>query len=252
MKLELVGVEVRFGVAPAFATGQWSAGAGEFVIVVGPNGAGKSTMLGVLAGLIRPNQGCCRLDGEEARSLPRRRLARRVCFLPQSVDLEFPFRAEQVALMGRAPHLDRLFESAEDLAAGEQAMRLTDTWPLRHRDFRTLSGGEKQRVVLASALAQSPEAMLLDEPATFLDLKHQCAIYKILAGESRQGMLVIAATHDLNLAAAFASRVVVLRQGRIAADGPPKEVLREELLSEVFDVALRVDAEGRVSMRHAG
>jgi iron complex transport system ATP-binding protein len=129
-----------------------------------------------------------------------------------------------------------LFESEEDWAAVRRAMEVTDTAEFAQRDFRALSGGERQRVVLASALAQEPRALLLDEPTTFLDLKHQLSIYTLLRELSRSGLLVIAVTHDLNLAASFSDRVVVLQHGRIVADSNPCEALTSERIRAVFGV----------------
>lgn len=208
----------------------------QFVTLVGPNGAGKSTLLGIMAGLRANYSGHCRYDGRDLRRWPRRALAREVSFVPQSLRIEFPFTAEQVVLMGRTPHCDGLFESPEDFAAVHRAMATTDTLAFRQRDFRSLSGGERQRVILASALAQQPKTLLLDEPTTFLDLKHQISIYRLLRDLSRDGLLVIAATHDLNLAASFASRVVVLHAGRVAADAAPADVLAPATIREVFGV----------------
>ncbi len=143
------------------------------ITIAGPNGAGKSTLLGILAGLRAPYRGSCTYDGREIRQWPRRDFARKVAFLPQSVRLEFPFTAEEVVLMGRTPYARGWFQTAEDRAAADEAMAITDVLAFRGRDFRSLSGGEQQRVVLASALTQRPEALLLDEPATHLDLRHQ-------------------------------------------------------------------------------
>ncbi len=209
---------------------------GEFVAVVGPNGAGKSTLLAVLAGLRADYRGSCRFRGLEVKRWPRREMARAVSFVPQSLRLEFPFTAEQVVLMGRTPYCDGLFEAPEDHRAVERAMQVTDTLALRSRDFRTLSGGERQRVVLASALAQEPQVLLLDEPAAFLDVKHQIALHRLLRRLCGEGLLVIAATHDLNLAAAYSDRVAVLNHGRLAADAPPAEALRSDLIRSVFEV----------------
>jgi iron complex transport system ATP-binding protein len=212
----------------------------QLVAVVGPNGAGKSTLLGVMAGLRKGHTGHCAYAGTEVAAWNRRAFARQVCFIPQNLRMEFPFTAEQVALMGRTPHCDGLFESPEDRGAAERAMALTDTLPFRKRDFRSLSGGERQRVILASAVAQQPKALLLDEPTTFLDLGHQIAISRLLRDLSRQGALVISVTHDLNLAAGFADRVVVLDAGRVAADAPPEEALAPELIHRVFRVSSEV------------
>ena len=228
------GVEVLHAASLEFA-------GPEFVAVVGPNGAGKSTLLGIMAGL-RPNySGHCEYAGTEVSRWRRRAFAREVCFLPQSLKMEFPFTAEQVVLMGRTPHCDGLFESPEDWSVVERAMEATGTREFRGRDFRTLSGGERQRVILASAVAQQPRTLLLDEPTTFLDLKHQVAIYKLLRELSRQGLLVVAVTHDLNLAASYAGRIVVLDGGRVAADATPEEVLEPETIRRVFGVAAWIE-----------
>jgi len=214
----------------------------RMVALVGPNGAGKSTLLGIMAGLRPRYMGRCLYSGREVSRWPRRAFARQVSFVPQSVRLEFPFTAEQVVLMGRTPHCDGLFESPEDREAVERAMAITDILEFRARDFRSLSGGEKQRVILASVLAQEPRALLLDEPTTYLDLQHQLAIYKILRDLSGRGLLVIAATHDLNLAAAYSDRVVMLDKGQVAADASPSEVLTEEKIRDVFGVAAEIRA----------
>lgn len=205
------------------------------IAIAGPNGAGKSTLMGILAGLRSPYRGKCSYRDKELRSWNRREFARRVAFLPQSVRIEFPFTVEEVIFMGRTPYAHGWLETAEDETAVQEAMQVTDTEEFRKRDFRSLSGGERQRVILASALAQKPETLLLDEPATFLDLKHQLSLYKLLSALS-WSMLVVTVTHDLNLALQFASRILVLDQGRIAADGKPAEVLTPENVERVFGV----------------
>ncbi len=206
------------------------------IAIAGPNGAGKSTLLGIMAGLRTPYIGSCLYSGTEVRRWSRRDFARRVSFLPQTLRLEFPFTAEQVIFMGRTPYAGGWFESPADHAAVARAMDTTDTLVFRDRDFRSLSGGERQRVILAAALAQEPETLLLDEPTTFLDLKHQLSMYRLLAGLSRRGMLIVTVTHDLNLALQFSDRLIVMDQGRIAADGAPQDVLTTGLIAQVFDV----------------
>ncbi|MEZ5365919.1 MAG: heme ABC transporter ATP-binding protein [Bryobacterales bacterium] len=210
----------------------------ELTAIVGPNGAGKSTLMGVLAGLLEDYSGACRFDGRDLQAWSKRELARRVAFVPQSIRLEFPFTAEQVVFMGRTPFCNGLFESPEDRLAVEQAMAQTDSQAFAARPFRELSGGERQRVALASALAQQPEALLLDEPTTFLDLKHQIHLYRLMRDLAREGRMVVAITHDLNLAAAYADRVIALADGKVAADGPPAEVVTEALVRRVFDAAV--------------
>jgi iron complex transport system ATP-binding protein len=227
------GVQVLGGVTVAFGTGQ-------LVAVAGPNGAGKSTLLGIMAG-VRPDYcGSCQFRGTEVRHWKRRAFAREVSFVPQTVKLDFPFTAEEVVLMGRTPHGAGLFDAPDDRAAVERAMTLTDTLKFRSRDVRSLSGGERQRVILASVLAQEPRVLLLDEPATFLDLEHQVAIYRLLRGLAREGLLVVAATHDLNLAATYADRVILLFRGEVVADAAPSEVLTRDAIRKVFGVAAEV------------
>lgn len=233
-------VGMRYGGNPVLRGATLAFGAGEMVAVVGPNGAGKSTLLGIMAGLRASYDGVCSYRDVEVRSWARRRLAHEVSFVPQSLSLQFPFTAEQVVLMGRTPYCDGLFESPEDHEAVADAMRTTDTLEFRARDFRSLSGGERQRVVLASALAQRPRALLLDEPTTFLDLRHQLSIYALLRNLCRGGLLVVAVTHDLNLAAAYSDRVVVLDRGQIVSDATPAEVLTAESIRTVFGVETEV------------
>ncbi len=230
---------MRYGGATVLDVDGLEFAAGEMVAVVGPNGAGKSTLLSIMAGLRPGYSGGCEFEGREVRRWPRREFARDVSFVPQSLRLEFPFTAEQVVLMGRTPHCDGLFDGPADHEAVERAMATTDTLEFRGRDFRSLSGGERQRVVLASALAQEPRVLLLDEPASFLDIKHQLAIQRILCELCGAGKLVVAATHDLNQAAAFAGRVIVLHKGRVAKNDAPYRALRPETIRNVFEVDAR-------------
>ncbi len=205
------------------------------ISLAGPNGAGKSTLLGILAGLRAPYRGSVTYAGRELSQCPRRQFASDVAYVPQSVHIEFPFTAGEVVLMGRTPRTGGWYESAHDRTAAEQAMSITDCLALRDRDFRALSGGERQRVVLAAALAQEPKTLLLDEPATHLDLKHQLSLYRLLARLSRT-ILVVAVTHDLNLAMQYSDRVMILEDGRIAGDGAPGEVLNSASIESVFGV----------------
>jgi iron complex transport system ATP-binding protein len=249
---ELHGVGMRYGETVVLGNVNLRLTPGELIAVVGPNGAGKSTLLNILAGVLQGYDGECRFDGVEVRRWRRRPFARRVSFVPQATRIEFPFSAEEVALMGRAPHAAALFESRHDLELVHDAMNLTGTLHLCRRDFRSLSGGEQQRVILAAALAQSPEALLLDEPTTFLDLHHQVALYRILRDLADRGVLVVAVTHDLNLAAAYAHRVIVLQRGSIIADGPPSESLQAGRLRSVFDVPAELmrAPDGRLWIRY--
>jgi iron complex transport system ATP-binding protein len=220
------------------------------VAITGPNGAGKSTLLGIMAGLRAPYKGSCEYQGREIREWPRRDLAKRIAFLPQSLRLEFPFTVEEVVLMGRTPHSNGWFQSPDDRASASQSMLITDTLELRKRDFRTLSGGERQRVMLAAALAQDPRTLLLDEPATHLDLRHQIALHELL-GRLGKSMLVVAVTHDLNLALQFSNRVVLLQDGVVVANGEPRDVLDPRMIHKVFGVQAMIhSAQGRSWMSY--
>lgn len=236
VRFDLSGISMRYGETEVLHDVNLGFDQSEMVAVTGPNGAGKSTLLGIMSGLRPASAGQCRLNGVELSKWKRRDFARLVSLVPQSLKIDFPFTAEQVVLMGRTPYAGGLFETEDDWAAVRRAMQVTDTVDFAQRDFRALSGGERQRVVLASALAQEPRALLLDEPTTFLDLKHQLSIYSLLRELSRCGLLVIAVTHDLNLAASYSDRVIVLERGHVVADSEPCSALTSERIRAVFGV----------------
>jgi iron complex transport system ATP-binding protein len=237
---EVAGLRVRLGGFEALRGVTLEFREREMTAVLGPNGAGKSTLLSVLSGFRTQYEGTCRLLGQEVPRWNRQAMARRVAFIPQNVGMAFPFTAEEVVAMGRAPHGRGLFETVRDQEVVERAMALTDVQQFCGRDYRALSGGEQQRVLLAGALAQEPAVLLLDEPTTYLDLKHQLQTYGLLRDLARQGLTVVAVTHDLNLAAGYADRIVLLSRGGVAADAAPEQVLRPELLREVFEVETEV------------
>lgn len=239
----LCGVGMRYGESTVLRDVAVDLHAREAVAIVGPNGAGKSTLLQILAGLLPGHLGSCQLNGTEVNRWPRRDFARAVGFIPQNVQMEFPFTVEEVVAMGRHAHASGIFETAEDWVAVEDAMAMADCAAFRHRDFRSLSGGERQRAILASALAQRPCILLLDEPTTWLDLRHQVEIHRVLNTLRDEGLLVVMVTHDLNLAAGFSDRVLVLEQGCLAADGRPEEIFTEDLIERIFRVKATVHRE---------
>ncbi len=192
--------------------------AGEFVALIGRNGAGKSTVMDMLAGLRTPHAGSVRLDGRPLRQWSAVERARRLGHLPQAVRAQSPLSAEQIVMMGRYPHTDRWRASDADQVAVEQAMRDCGCLPFRARRLSTLSGGERQRVLLAACLAQAPALLLLDEPSTFLDVDQQLQSFAVLRERTRTGCACVAVTHDLNLALAFCSRIVVLADRTVARD----------------------------------
>jgi iron complex transport system ATP-binding protein len=199
------------------ATG-FSAEAGEFLVLMGVNGAGKSTLLDIIAGLRSPGTGQVLIDGRDLRSWSAAERARAISHLPQATRNDMPFTVEQVVLMGRYAYADKWFESAEDKARAYDAMERMDCLRFRDRLFSTLSGGERQRVLLSACIAQNPRLMLFDEPSTFLDVHQQLQCFATLADLAREGALCIAVTHDLNLALAHCTRVLILNGGKLAAD----------------------------------
>ena len=223
------GPEVVAGASVAVEHGRLSA-------LVGANGSGKSTLIRLLAGLLEPTAGEVTLGGVPLARVPARLRARRVAYVPQGVSTVFPFTALEVVLTGRSPYATRFrFESGRDLEVAREALAAVDASHLEARPVTELSGGERQMVALARALAQEPECLLLDEPSAALDLKHRAGLVRHLRRlRDAQGMAALVVTHDLTLLDPDFDRVYALRRGRVAAEGAPEEVLREEVLAEVF------------------
>ncbi|MDV9170604.1 heme ABC transporter ATP-binding protein [Streptomyces sp. W16] len=211
--------------------------AGEVLALVGPNGAGKSTLLGAFAADLPAAAGVVRIHGRPATEWSAPELALRRAVLPQSATLSFPFTVEDVVRMGRAPHTS---SPAEDDLAVAEAMARAEVTDFALRPFSALSGGERARVALARVLAQRAPLLLLDEPTAALDLRHQELVLRLCRERAHAGDAVVVVLHDLALAAAYAHRVAILRAGRVAADGPPRDVFTEELLSDVYDQAVEV------------
>jgi iron complex transport system ATP-binding protein len=211
--------------------------AGEFVGLLGPNGAGKSTLVRLAAGLLEPDAGEVRLAGLDPARAPRRLVARVCALVPQEPRVTWPFTVREAVMMGRVPRQGLLaLPSRFDHGAVEGALRACDLLHLAERRLDALSGGERRRVFFARALAQEPRVLLLDEATAFLDLGHQVSAMRMAQVATRGGLCVVAVLHDLNLAAAACDRVAVLSRGRIAAEGPPAEVLTEARVREVWEV----------------
>jgi iron complex transport system ATP-binding protein len=217
--------------------------AGANLAIVGPNGSGKTTILRLAAGQLRPDQGCVRVCGIDPFRADRRVLARQLAVVGPQTEIGFSYCVEEVVLMGRAPHVDGFrLESAADLAAAWTAMEAMDVAHLAHRDFDSLSSGEKQRASVARALAQEPRVLLLDEPAAFLDIRHQVMLYDLLDRlASERGLTVVSVLHDLNLAALYFDRVAMVSDGRLAAVGAPEAVITYASVREVFRTDVYVD-----------
>ena len=215
--------------------------AGQILAVVGPNGAGKSTLCGILAGDLPPLKGEVEVYGHSVRATRADMLARLRSVLPQHTYLRFPFTVREVAMMGRHPHISRWRSPSEtDFAVAEEAMRSAQVLHLADRTYPTLSGGEQRRVSLARVLAQETPVILLDEPTSALDISHQQLVMLLCRRLADEGRAILAILHDLNLAGAYADRVMVMSEGEQVADGTPQEVLRPELLSKVFDQPVMV------------
>ncbi|MFI7387369.1 ABC transporter ATP-binding protein [Streptomyces sp. NPDC049813] len=231
MRLDVEGVSVEVAGARLVDEVTLDAPAGTFVGLVGPNGSGKSTLLRCVYRARRPDAGRVRVASEDVHGMAPRAAARVLAALPQETAAEFDFTAAEVVAMGRLPHLDR--EAARDRHVCHRAMERAGVAHLAARGFHSLSGGEKQRVLIARALAQEPRVLVLDEPTNHLDIAHQLDVLRRVRAS---GPTVLAALHDLNLAAAHCDRLHVLDRGRVVASGAPDEVLSPRLLADVFGV----------------
>jgi len=211
---------------------------GRFVSVLGPNGSGKTTLLRCLLGQLRPQGGAIILGGRELRKHSKRALARLMAYVPQVPRAAFSFTVQELVLMGRYAHAGILgLAGQKDLAVARQAMLMTQTLDFAHRTLEELSGGEAQRVMIARALAQQPSLMLLDEPTSHLDIKHQLVIHQMMQRLAHDWqMAVLCVSHDINLAARFSDHLILMRDGQVLAQGPPGEVISAEVISRVYDV----------------
>ncbi|MFE5477564.1 heme ABC transporter ATP-binding protein [Nocardia sp. NPDC056541] len=231
--LRATGLTVERGTRTVLDEVDFQVAAGEIVALVGPNGAGKSSLLAALAGELEPSAGTVKLEGHALSHWTPADMARRRAVLPQSHAVGFPFTAREVVAMGRAPWLHTP-AAGDDDALITAALAATDVTHLATRVFPSLSGGERARVALARVLAQDTATLLLDEPTAALDLGHQEAVLRLAATRAAEGAAVVVVVHDLGVAAAYADRVTVLDAGRVAADGPPREILTRELLTAVY------------------
>jgi iron complex transport system ATP-binding protein len=211
---------------------------GSLTALLGPNGGGKTTLVSLLAGVLRPQAGRILLDDADVTGMTRRQLARRVAIVPQETHPAFDYTVMEMVLMGRHPHLGPFaLEGPRDMEVAREALAATDTTALGERSYMTLSGGEKQRVIVASALAQSPDLLLLDEPTASLDLGYQLDIASLLGRLNRErGVTLVLATHDLNLAAALCTHVIMIREGSILAQGETSDIMTTDRVRALYGV----------------
>jgi iron complex transport system ATP-binding protein len=248
-KLSISNLCFSYGAHPVFRGIDLTIDPGEIVGLMGPNGAGKSTLIRLLCGSMVPGSGRMLLDGRPLMDFSPRERAKQVAMVPQATHIPFSFSALEVVLMGRAPYLPRFgFESRQDIQAALDAMAKTDCFALTGRDINTLSGGERQRVILARALAQNPSLILLDEPCTFLDIRHTTEFIDRLTQLNREGLTIVCAIHDLNVAASFCHRLILLKEGRIAAQGRPVDIINPHTIRQVFDIGIHVDRDGHTGL----
>lgn len=225
---------------------------GDFVGVLGPNACGKSTLVRVLSGVLRPEAGTVLVDGVDVAAARPRDLGRTAAVVPQSTEIPFPFTGFEVVLMGRYPRLGRFArESAADLDCVERALAETDTAALAERLVTQVSGGERQRLILARALAQEAPLLLLDEATAALDVHRKIDAFDLLTRLNGDGATVLAVMHDLNLAALYCRRLIFLRAGRIRADGPTAEVFTREVIEAVYETPVEVFTHPATGRPHA-
>ena len=216
-------------------------GPGTFCALIGPNGAGKTTLLRCLAVIDTPQAGEVRFDGEELGSLPRRRRAQTVSFLEQNASTDLSLSVREVVSLGRTPYQSLWGDEDQvDQEATDQSMQHAGIAAFADRDFTSLSGGERQRVLLAKALAQDARLLLLDEPTNHLDISAQLSVLRLVSSLAGRGVSVLAALHDLNSAAAYSDRVIVMHHGRVVAAGPTATTLTADLVRTVYGVGVSV------------
>ena len=240
-------IRFDFPQRPLFRDFSMRVGDGEFAGLIGPNGSGKTTLLRILTGTLAPEAGWVRLFGEDLRRISERGRARRLAVVPQESRILFDYSVMEVALMGRFAHLGMLgMETSRDVATATHCLAEVGMDHAASRRLNELSSGERQRVLIARALAQEPRVVLLDEPTSFLDLKHRLQIYEILSRLNRErGITILTISHDLNLAARYCGALWLIRDGLLAASGSPEEVITPTAIRDVYGTDVEVGKDPR-------
>lgn len=215
---------------------------GTFVSILGPNGSGKTTLLKNICGLLKPHHGDIFLDDEKIKRFKHKELARQLAVVHQNFNTEFDFPVEDVVLMGRYPYIKKFEgETRRDIEIAEEAMALTSTTLLRHKNLKEISGGERQRVMIARALTQEPDILLLDEPISHLDIKYQLEVMQICQRLNQEkGLTILSTLHDINMASRFSDLIILMKAGEIVKIGEPQEVISQELIQYVYEVDVEI------------
>ncbi len=214
---------------------------GDFVGIIGPNGAGKSTLLRIICRILRPQHGTVLLFGDDIAQMHGKQIARYLAFVPQETYFSLNFTVGDVVRMGRYPYLSPFQrERCDDRDAVDRALHAANVHMFRNRQVNSLSSGERQRVVIARALAQAPRILLLDEPTSHLDLHHQHAIMDLLASLNNEGMSILVVNHDLNLASLYCRRLVLLHEGSVFAQGAPGSIINEQILKQIYQTDVTI------------
>jgi len=243
MRLKIDRVQFYYEARKVLDEISFEAGEGEFIGLIGPNGSGKTTLLKIIDGILRPKVGSVYLDCKRISELDPKELARELAMVPQTADLSFDLKVFDVVMMGRYPYLGKLsLEREVDEEKVRFWMKLTNTLHLAERSIKEISGGERQRVLVARALAQEPRILLLDEPTSNLDVCYQIEIMNLLKElVEKLGLTIICAIHDLNLAARYSDKIILINGGKIKGIGRPIEVLTKENLRDVFKIEAKIE-----------
>ncbi|MDA8305340.1 MAG: ABC transporter ATP-binding protein [Deltaproteobacteria bacterium] len=236
-------LSISYGKRPILRDVAFSVAEGEYFVIIGPNGSGKTTLVKVISGSLKPQTGRVEIVGRSIEAIARRELARAVALVPQHAPVDVPFTTAEVVLMGRSPHLGLLsIESREDMEIVEQSMRFTNVEHLARSRLDQLSAGERQRVLIARAVCQRAGTIVLDEPTASLDIAHQMHIMDLMEKLRReQGVTVIMVSHDLNLAAMYANRILLLNHGKVARIGTADEVFQPGVIEPAYGCSLLID-----------
>ncbi|WP_135606016.1 heme ABC transporter ATP-binding protein [Methanococcoides sp. NM1] len=237
--LEIKDLSVSYGSRKILNNLNISAEKGEFLGIIGPNGSGKTTLVKAIINVLKPESGDITLNGRSIKHMSSTEIARHIAVVSQVFSINFEFAVKDIVMMGRTPYIKGK-ECHEDFDIVEESMKKTKTDFLKDRMVTQLSGGELQRVIIARALAQQTDILLLDEPTSHLDITNQIDILNLVKKESRKGKLIIAVVHDLNLAAYYCDKIALLRDGKLMSLGTPAEVLTPEIIGKVYNLPVEV------------